>query len=360
MTIEVSGCPKKMVFGPCADVGSDGSCEVPPGHGGPPSCVFVNDPGRRGADSTSHSLSSVTSVAPSPVSSTAPCTMLLAPPGPLILSELPENANSSSEIRRAARALSGSVDAVLFGDANWMRVRFPPSYRARLVQDEGLAAWPGLNARDRNRVALEGELLALADIGVAGVHCVTGNHTYSGNRPDALPVFDLDATRLTALASSLGLRVSVAASPHTPPVHLRPIRTAEKATAGASICMLDQPASAAEASVFISATRTLGASELRFVAVVSIVLERDDFTRWKQYPNARIPNGWADAITSTRDVESTGRALAMSLCHELLDVPGVAGVLLASTADPSQSDRVAEHFASFAHELRSARTVRNQ
>lgn len=344
MTIDVSQCPKKMIFGPCADVGSDQSCEVPTAHGGPTSCVFLEHSPRCGASGA---------LAPSPTTGTM---ALSDRRHPLILSELPENTNSSSAIRRVARILCGAVDAVLFGDANWMRVRFPPSYRARLVQEEGLAAWPGLNARDRNRVALEGELLALADIGVAGVHCVTGNHPHSGNRPDARAVFDLDSTRLTALAHSFGLRVSVAASPHTPPVHLRPIRTADKAAAGASVCMLDQPSSAVDVAAFISATRALGASDLEFVAVVTTVLDRADFTRWIQYPNARIPSGWAEAIASTSDVESTGRALAMTLSNQLLDVPGVGGVLLASTADPAQCDRVAEHFASFAQELRARRT----
>jgi hypothetical protein len=71
----------------------------------------------------------------------------------------------------------------------------------------------GLNCRDRNRVALEGELAALADAGAAAVHCVTGDHTAIGHRPDAAPVFDLDATRLAAAARAAGLLVSVAESP---------------------------------------------------------------------------------------------------------------------------------------------------
>ena len=344
MTMDVSRCPKIMMFGPCADVGDNGSCEVPTTHGGPPTCVFLKDAPRYAAD-------------PRPVAVAPAAGGGHDRSDPFIMSELPENANSSSDIRRIARKLAGTVDAALFGDANWMRVRLPPSYRARLVQDEGLAAWPGLNGRDRNRVALESELLALVDIGVAGVHCITGNHTFSGNRPDAMAVFDLDSTRMTALAHSLGLPVSVAASPHTPPVHLRPLRTADKAAAGASICTIDQPTSAADVATFISMTRALGASDLAFVVVVSILLERDDFDRWMQYPNARIPTGWAEAIESTSDVESTGRALAVSLSNELLDVPGVSGVLLASTADPTNCDRVAESFASLARDLRSARAA---
>ena len=334
-----------MTYGPCGDVGDDGSCEVPTQAGGPSRCGFLDvaprldaslrlDASRQRPDASRQRKAS---------------------PGsrPFIMSELPEDANSSTDIRRVARRLAGSVDAVLFGDANWMRVRLPPSYRARLVQDEGLGAWPGLNARDRNRVALESELLALADIGVAGVHCVTGNHTYSGNRPDAMPVFDLDSTRLTSLAARVGLRVSVAASPHTPPVAMRPMRTADKAAAGASVCMIDQPSSPAEVSAFIDSTRSLGADSMTYLAVISVVLGRDDFDRWRQYPNARIPVGWTEAIANANDVGETGRSLALSLSRGLLAIPGLTGVLLASTTAPSRCDEVAETFVSLAHELRA-------
>ena len=340
MNEPASACPKKMIYGPCGDVGGDGSCEVPPKAGGPPRCVFL--------DVATRLEGSLRARVPDAQARTGRGTNR-----PFIMSELPENANSSTDIRRVARRLAGSVDAVLFGDANWMRVRLPPSYRARLVQDEGLGAWPGLNARDRNRVALESELLALADIGVAGVHCVTGNHTNSGNRPDAMPVFDLDSTRLASLAFGVGLRVSVAASPHTPPVELRPMRTADKATAGASVCMIDQPSSPIDVAKFIASTRSLGATSMEFLAVVSVVLGHDDFDRWRQYPNARIPIGWAQEIAAAGDVGETGRSLALSLSRELLVVPGVTGVLLASTAAPSQCDEVAETFASLARDLRA-------
>lgn len=344
ITLAAANCPKRMMFGPCADVGITGSCEVPASAGGPTLCVFLDHAPVFVAD---RSRTESTPGSPARRRSRQ---------SPFIMSELPEDANSSADIRRVARRLAGSVDAVLFGDSNWMRVRFPPSFRARLVQDEGLGAWPGINARDRNRVAIESELLALADLDVAGVHCVTGNHPFSGNRPDAMPVFDLDSTRLTALANASGLQVSVAASPHTPPVDLRPGRTADKARAGASICMIDQPSSIEEVGRFIERTRVLGATELEFIAVVSVVFDRGDFHRWEQYPNARVPLEWAEQFEGTTDVETRGRELALSFSRDLLDVPGMAGILFASTAAPSQSDRVAETFATLANDLRSVRT----
>ena len=324
-----SFCPKLMIYGPCGDVGRDGTCEVPESSGGPAKCVFLDAAPR------------YTGATPSPLAALSVLPVI----APLIMSEFPEGANSSAHVRRVARRLVGSVDAVLFGDSNWQRVRFPPSYRSAILHDEGLKAWPGVNCRDRNRVALEGELLALADLGVAGVHCVTGNHPHSGHRPDAAPVFDLDSTRLTQLASSMGHRVSIAASPHTPPTHLRAMRTADKARAGAAICMLDQPADAASVAAFIADTRAHGAAEMTFIPVISVVFGTDDFDRWAQYPNARIPTGWHDEIARSDDPAEIGRELALAFARELLVIDGVSGILFGSTADPDRADEVADTFA---------------
>lgn len=338
-------CPKHMVFGPCADVGADGSCEVPETSGGPGRCTFLDVPVPRWLGRGSIDVAIVPSSTARSSSSPSPDAR------PLIMSELPDTGNDTAAMRSVARRLAGRVDAALFGDVNWGRVRLPPSYRAALVQECGLAAWPGINARDRNRVALEGELLALADLGVAGVHCVTGNHTVSGDRPDATAVFDLDSTRLAALATGTGLRVSVAASPHTLPVSARPMRTADKAMAGAELCMVDQPASAGEVAAFIAATRDAGAATMGFVPVVMIVTSLDDLDRWRQYPNARIPSGWTDELAAAASVPERGTALATAFARELLAVDGVDGILLAAAAAPDRAADVAALFADTAEAL---------
>jgi 5,10-methylenetetrahydrofolate reductase len=336
-TMDTGLCPKLMVYGPCADVGSDGSCEVSVADGGPSQCVFIEAELLRWSGPTSSAAS--------------------PQPGPLFMCELPEQGTDREALQRRARRIAGHADAVLFGDANWDRVRFPPSYRAMLVRDAGLGAWPGINARDRNRVALEGELLALADLGVPGVHCVTGNHSVSGHRRDAAPVFDLDSTRLTALAAEQGLQVSVAASPHTPPVALRPIRTADKARAGATVAMIDQPTSIDEVQTFVDAVRAITAPmgiSMQFVPVVTIVSSLDDLSRWRQYPNARIPEGWIDplAAASPATVLEIGRRLAIELAISLNEIDGVNGVLLGSTADPAAGDNMSAVFADALDELR--------
>lgn len=339
----IGTCPKRMVYGPCADVNPDRSCEVPVSAGGPIECPFVGE----------WAQGNIRRFDERPVRS-MPLSDGSVRVAPSVMTELPDVGRNGRAISSMARQLAGHVDAVLFGDSNWERVQFPPSYRAALVEHEGLKAWPGINARDRNRVAIEGEFLALRDAGVAGVHCVTGNHTYAGHRPDAAPVFDLDSTRLTKLATEVGLVASVAASPHSIPVDLRPWRTYDKAKAGASICFIDQPVSAEGMATFIADVRACGPTALTFRPVITIVTSLEDFDRWRQYSNTRIPDGWIDTLNSSASrVADTGLALAVDLARSALAIDGISGVLFSSTSTPANASEVAAVFRDASQALRS-------
>ena len=124
-------------------------------------------------------------------------------------------------------------------------------------------------------MALEGELLALADLGIVGVHCITGNHPYSGHRQDAKAVFDVDGTELIAMASALGFAVSTGESPASIPVGIRPGRAAQKFRAGADICIVDQVEDSEVLAAFIAAIPD-PARSLRVFASVPVLGSEDD------------------------------------------------------------------------------------
>lgn len=223
--------------------------------------------------------------------------------------------------------LLGSVDAVLVGDSGGSRVQFPPAHRALLIQQVGLPAWAGVNCRDRNRVALEGEIAALAATSVAGVHCVTGDHTDTGHRPDAAPVFDLDSTRLAALARAQGHLVSVAESPTTHPLAARPPRLAEKVKAGVDVCFVNHCGGAEVVADFIGAVDPAlrpGA----FLPCVPVVLDVGSAALLQSFPSLVLPAGHLDRILAAADPYVEGIRAAIELAEQMLTIPGVRGVNL--------------------------------
>jgi len=326
-----------MEFGPCGGVGSDGRCEV-----ADHPCTFLDAPTARWEG--------------------APVAAVLHPAaaalrdrlarGRVVVADLPAEPLSAAGIAECGELLHDRVDAVLCGDSGSARVQFPPAYRARLVQEAGLTVWSGLNNRDRNRVALEGELAGLAAVGVAAVHCVTGDHTATGHRPDAAPVFDLDGTALAALAAARGLTASVAEAPLSPPVAERPARLVAKAAAGASVCVVNHTGDAGMVSDFVAACRGLGASDVTFLACVPVVVSAASVSELRRFTGLATPPGLLDRVAGARSPWATGVDEAVRFAEAVLAVPDVAGVDLSGVAGPGEEAAMAEAMATVGRRLR--------
>jgi methylenetetrahydrofolate reductase (NADPH) len=329
-------CPKAMTYGPCGGVRDDGDCEI-----APTPCVFLDRVPVRWQRAT-----------PEPTRRVGVGEVLLqrARQGALVVTGLPAAPMDSASLRACARELSGAVDAVLMGDSGRERVQFPPSYRARIVADEGLVPWPGLTCRDRNRVALEGELAALADLGVGGVHCVTGDHTRTGHRPDAAPVFDLESTELVALARERGLTTSVAESPASPPVADRPARVAIKARAGADLCFLQYCGEVEDVERFVAGVRREG-SGVSVLPGVPVVADREGAELLASFASAVLPAGYVERVLASSDPEEAGVAGAVAQARALLATGVVGGVVLAGAPARGSEVRFARALAQVAQEL---------
>ncbi len=338
----VFACPKYMDYGPCGGVEFDGSCEV-----AEHPCVFLDTATVVWRGRLSSSDGAGTREMTGGLRSTLRSRCI-------VVADFPAAALSASSIAECAAVLRGTVDAVLAGDSGAERVQFPPAYRAHLIQSAGLPVWTGLNCRDRNRVALEGELAALAEVGVAGIHCVTGDHTLTGSRPDAAPVFDLDSTELAALASAAGVLVSVGEAPATPPVDRRPARLLEKERAGAEICFVNHAGGVEPVREFIAAAQALGVT-VGFIPCIPIIADRESAELLKSFTTLVLPEGYLEGILAAESpdaVRAAGIAAAVALGEGFLALDGVVGVNLSGGTGPEHALAFAEVLAEVGSLLR--------
>lgn len=344
----VAGCPKSMVYGPCGGVNGDGTCEVHP-----TPCVFLQRdlPVRWTADVTADITPDTTADTPGEAATAAGRELAATAAGrPLVFTGFPVRALRSDAVGPTADALAGSVDAVLSGDAGRSRVQFPPSYRAALIVETGLRLWMGFNARDRNRTALERELVSLRALGVAGVHCVTGDHTQTGDRPDARPVFDLESTTTLPRAAALGLLTSFAESPAAPPVAERGARVAEKQRAGGRLCLTQYAGDAEEVTAFVELCRAAGA-DVPVLPGVPLVVDREGAQLLASFHAAKLPSGFLDRLFAARDVRAEGIRLAVQYGRDLIETGAVGGVVIAGGARPGDEVAYAADLATVAREL---------
>lgn len=299
-----AGCPKRMRHGPCGGVRLDGGCEMVASP-----CVFV--------------APDAWPDAPAEVPST-PVRV------PLVLTDLSTPPGDAATLTRVVELLAPTCDAVLVGD-HQDRPDYPPSTLARLIDAVGGTPWVTLACRDRNRVALEQELRALALDGLATVLCVTGDGRAYDVRPDVTQVFDLDGIRLTGLAAALGLPAAVPETPTAPPVELRPRRLVHKQRAGAGAAVLNHVTRIEDVRTFVGAARALGLT-MPVVASVPVFTDARSAAALAALPGLEIDPGRVEAVVTADDPVAAGIASAVDEAAQLLAIDGVVGVNLSGMA----------------------------
>jgi 5,10-methylenetetrahydrofolate reductase len=292
-----------MVMGPCGGVRADGSCEVTP-----QPCVFA-------------APAEWTEPAPSP---TVPLRTV-----PRVLTDFTSEPWSAPMLASVAGALAPSCDAVLVGE-HQNRPDFPPTLHASLLLAAGVRPWMTLTCRDRNRIVLEAELAGLRELGVDAVLCVTGDARAYDVRPEVTQVFDLDGTRLAALAASVGVAAAVAETPTAPPRQLRGFRLFQKQRAGAVVAVLNH-ASVTSVAGFMAAAAQAGVT-IPVIAAVAVFTDELSATVLSALPGLELDPAAVRAVLSRPDPVAAGVAAAAREARALLAIPGVAGVNLSGLA----------------------------
>jgi methylenetetrahydrofolate reductase (NADPH) len=152
-------------------------------------------------------------------------------------------------IRKKGKILKGAVDSVNVTDNQTGVVRLSSLAACALLQQEGLDPVLQMVVRDRNRIALQSDILGASALGIRNILCLSGDHQCFGNQPQAMGVFDLDSIQLLqtvrrmrdegqiiggeTLTQAPDLFVGAAANPFADPFFYRVIRLAKKVKAGA-------------------------------------------------------------------------------------------------------------------------------
>jgi methylenetetrahydrofolate reductase (NADPH) len=274
------------------------------------------------------------------------------PGGPIIVTDMRVRPFDRRSALDVAARLAPNADAVLIGEHH-SHPDFPPSMMAALVHEAGGTAWVTLTCRDRNRVLLESELAALAELGAAGVHCVTGDSRAASVRVDATQVFDLDSTRLAALAASIGLCPSVAATPVAPPVELRGARLLEKQRAGAAVCFVNHAGGSAGVRRFVESARASGVT-IPFVPCVAVITDIESVMALERFPGLVIDPRVRATVLGAGDGRAAGIEAAVAEARRMLAIDGVVGVNLSGSATAGPETESASIMDEVAMRIRSA------
>lgn len=297
----VGECPKRMIMGPCGGVRSGHRCEV-----GDFLCPFDG--------------SAAWSEHRPPVA---------LPAVPLVLTDFTSEPFSPDSVAAVATVLRGTCDAVLVGEHQG-RPDFSPTLHATLLTGHGLTPWMTLACRDRNRVVLEQELRSLGHVGVGAVLCVTGDGRARAVRPDVTQVFDLDGTRLAAMAADLGISAAVPETPLAPPVERRAHRLIQKQRAGAAVAVLNYT-TPGPLDRFVRRARAAGLT-MPVIAGVAVYTDARSAAGLDALPGLDLDHDVVRRVVTAADPIAAGVERAVEEARALLAIDGVVGVNLSGLA----------------------------
>jgi 5,10-methylenetetrahydrofolate reductase len=277
----------------------------------------------------------------------------------------PQNADAEV-IRKKAKLLKGNCDAVNITDNQTAIVRMSSIGAGTLVVQEGLEPIIQMTCRDRNRLAMQSDLLGAYALGMRNLLCLSGDHQTFGNHPNAKNVFDMDSIQMVQMVTTLRDQhafqcgeaikgqeprffVGAAESPFASPIDFRPYRLAKKVQAGASFIQTQLIYDIDAFKTFMMKVRELGLADKVFILAGVGPLKSPTMARYMKdnVPGLRIPDQliarmetagapWAnkskDELTKedkkarSAAWQAEGIKICIELIQELRQIEGVAGV----------------------------------
>jgi methylenetetrahydrofolate reductase (NADPH) len=247
------------------------------------------------------------------------------------------------DVVRKALPLKGLADAVNVTDGAGAQAHLGALAASALLARAGIEPIQQFTCRDRNRIALQGDLLSAAALGVRNLLLLRGDDPSAGDQPDAKPVFDLDTVGLLRTAAGMRDRgelpsgrkltarpaffLGVADSPIDPPDGWVPQSLKAKVEAGAQFV---QTQFCMDPGVVRRYLRRLDEHGLlaRLAILIGVApLKSARSARWmrKHLPGTIIPDAMIARLEGAADPAAEGRRLCVELLHELAEIPGVAG-----------------------------------
>lgn len=264
-----------------------------------------------------------------------------------VTSELdPPDSADPEDVYRRARVFDGYVDAINATDGSGANCHMSSLAVCALLTRVGYAPVMQISCRDRNRIAIQGDILGGAAMGVANMLCLTGDGVQAGDHPQAKPVFDLDALSLLEIGRTLrddhrfqsGRKVSyaprvffgAAANPFGLPYEWRAERVAKKVAAGAQFLQTQYCYDVPRLRLFMRQFEDLGLVGKAFVMVGVGPLRSAKAADWMRtnVPGIHIPDSVLARLSGADKPALEGRQICIELIQEIRTIPGVSGVHL--------------------------------
>ncbi len=271
----------------------------------------------------------------------------------------PPDSADPEEVYKRVRVFDGYVDAINATDGSGANCHMSSLAVCALLTRIGYAPIMQISCRDKNRIAIQGDILGGAAMGVCNMLCLTGDGVQAGDHPQAKAVFDLDCVSLLDMARTMrdeshfqsGRKISyaprvffgAAENPSGLPHEWRAQRLAKKIVAGAQFIQTQYVYDLPLLVEFMDQVEALGLLGKIYLLIGVGPLRSAKTAEWmrKNVPGMHVPDAIIARLSGAKDQALEGRKICIELIQAIREIRGISGVhIMAYRQEESVADIV--------------------
>lgn len=259
-------------------------------------------------------------------------------------------------IESEVQILNGYIDAVNVTDNQAANVRMSSLAVSIALVRHGMEPIMQMTCRDRNRLAIQADLLGASAFGIRNLLCLTGDHGKWGDHPAALNVYDLDSIHLLRMVRDMGTEgcfengrpipstapqffLGAAANPFAPPYEYRPMRLAKKAAAGARFVQTQIVYNLPRFQEYMARVRELGLHKKVFIIAGVAPIRSVGAARFmaEKVAGLDVPQALVQRMAKTPKAAqpSEGIEICIETIEQVRQIEGIAGIHIMAIQWPS-------------------------
>ena len=268
-----------------------------------------------------------------------------------VTSELgPPKGTSADFVRRHAEVLKSHVDAANITDNQTAVVRMSSVAACAIIKQMGLDPVVQMTCRDRNRIAMQSDILGAVALDIGNLLCLSGDHQKFGNHPEAKNVHDIDSMQLIQMVKRMRdedqflsgdkvfggvpMFIGAAANPFADPFEFRPLRLEKKVRAGVDFIQTQGVFDVERFARYMEMVRDRGLHEQVYILVGIIPMKSAGMARYMRdyVAGLTVTNELVKRMEEAEDAKEEGVRIAVELIEQIREIEGVHGVHIMAVA----------------------------
>jgi len=256
----------------------------------------------------------------------------------------PPKGTSAAVMQKKAEVLRNCCDAANVTDNQTAIVRMSSLAGCVLMKQQGVDPVMQIVCRDRNRIAIQSDVLGAVALGIGNILCLSGDHQMFGNHPTAKNVFDIDSIQLIQalkamrdekkflcgedISGEVPLFIGAAANPYADPFEFRVARLAKKVKAGAEFIQTQAVYDLDKFAKWMEMVVDKGLDKQTHILAGVIPIKSAGMARYMRdyVSGVTVPDEVVSRMEQAQDAKVEGAKIAVEIIERVKEIPGIHGV----------------------------------